>query len=157
MSRPGRDGPPVGEQRRGGLRATGSVTHSRAVAPVDAAEGNVAAMRGYAWKVALVAIVFCYPVASLIGRLITYIGLKAQNDPTPVDQAQMLRLGNLFFVGIAVLGWLIALISGMESTRAEDQLEKQLGRFAFVIVVVATVIYVIAFFLGRGVNGIQAV
>jgi len=45
----------------------------------------------------------------------------------------------------------------MESTRTEDQLEKQLGRFAFVIVVVATVIYVIAFFLGRGVNGIQAV
>ncbi len=157
MSGPGHNPPPVGEHRPSRMRATGSVTDSCAVARVDAAEGNVAVMRGIAWKAALVAIVFCYPVATLIGRLITYIGLKAQNDPTPVDQAQMLRLGNLFFVGIAVLGWLIALISGMESTRAEDQLEKQLGRFAFVIVVVATVIYVIAFFLGRGVNGIQAV
>jgi len=113
-------------------------------------------MRGNAWKASLIAIVFCYPVASLIGRLITYIGLKVQNDPTPADQAQMLRIGNLFFIGIAVLGWLTAFISGMESTRAEDQLERQLGRFAFVIVLVATVIYVIAFFLGRGVNGIHA-
>lgn len=113
-------------------------------------------MRGTAWKGALIAIVFCYPVASLVGRLITYIALKLQTDPTPSDQQQMLRLGNVFFIGIAVLGWLIALISSMESTRAEDQLEKQLGRFAFVTVIIATVIYVIAFFLGRGVNGIHA-
>jgi len=113
-------------------------------------------MRGNAWKAALIAIVFCYPVASLIGRLISYIGLKAQSDPSLADQAQMLRLGNLFFVGIAVLGWLIAFISSMESTRAEDQLERQLGRFAFVVVLIATVIYIIAFFLGRGVNGIHA-
>ena len=139
------------------MRATGSVTPSRAVAPADAAEGNVAVMRGNAWKAALIAIVFCYPVASLIGRLITYIGLTAQNDPSPADQAQMLRLGNLFFIGIAVSGWLVAFISSMESTRAEDQLEKQLGRFAFVTVCIATVIYVVAFFLGRGVNGVHLV
>lgn len=120
------------------------------------AEGIVAVMRGNAWKAALIGIVFCYPVASLVGRLVSYIGLKAQNDPTPAGQAQMLRLGNFFFVGIAVLGWLIAFISSMESTRAEDQLERQLGRFAFVVVLIATVIYIIAFFLGRGVNGIHA-
>jgi hypothetical protein len=113
-------------------------------------------MRGNAWKAALIAIVFCYPVASLVGRLITFIGLKVQNDPTPADQAQMLRLGNLFFIGIAVTGWLIAFISSMESTRADDQLEKQLGRFAFVTVLVATVIYVVAFLLQRGINGIHA-
>lgn len=114
-------------------------------------------MRGTAWKAALIAIVFCYPVASLIGRLITYVALKVQSNPTPADQLQMIKLGNLFFLGIAWLGWLIAFIAGMESTRAEDVLEKQLGRFAFAIVLVATVIYVIAFFLGRGVSGIKAV
>jgi len=124
---------------------------------VDAAEGNVAVMRGTAWKAALIAIVFCYPVASLIGRLITYIGLKVQKNPSSADQLQMFHLGDAFFRIIAVLGWLIAFIAGMESTRAEDQLEKQLGRFSFVVVLVATVIYVIAFFLGRGVQGIKPV
>jgi membrane-bound acyltransferase YfiQ involved in biofilm formation len=114
-------------------------------------------MRGNAWKAALIAIVFCYPVASLIGRLITYIGLKAQSDPSSADQLQMFHLGDTFFRIIAVLGWLIAFISGMESTRAEDQLERQLGRFAFVVVLVATVIYVAAFFLGRGVLGVKPV
>lgn len=132
------------------------MAHSRAVAPVDAAEGNVAVMRGYAWKAGLIAIVFCYPVASLIGRLITYVGLKSQTDPTPGQQQQMFKLGNTFFMLIAVFGWLIAFIASMESLRADDQLERQLGRFAFVIVCVATVIYVIAFFLQRGVLGIQA-
>ena len=100
---------------------------------------------------------FSYPVASLVGRLITYIGLKVQNDPSSADQLQMVNLGHTFFRIIAVLGWLIAFIAGMESTRAEDQLEKQLGRFAFVAVLVATVIYVIGFFLGQGVDGFHYV
>jgi membrane-bound acyltransferase YfiQ involved in biofilm formation len=114
-------------------------------------------MRSNAWKAALIGIVFCYPVASLIGRLITYIGLKVQHDPSSSDQLQMVNLGHTFFRIIAILGWLIAFIAGMESTRAEDQLEKQLGRFSFVIVLVATVIYVIGFFIGQGLNGIHYV
>src|ERR1700709_2264831 len=64
------------EHVTGRIQPAGSVTQSPAVAPVAVAEGNVAVMRAYAWKVALVAIVFCYPVASLIGRLITYVALK---------------------------------------------------------------------------------
>lgn len=153
MTRPGHVRPPVGDRHPAASTTTGNVADSRAIVPVTAAEGNVAVMRANAWKAALVAIVFCYPVASLIGRLITYIGLKVQSNPTSSDQLQMVNIGHTFFRIIAVLGWLIAFIGSMEATRAEDHLEKQLGRFSFVVVLVVTVIYIIAFFLGQGVDG----
>lgn len=120
-------------------------------------EGNLPAMRGYAWKIALIAIVFCYPVASACGRFVSYLGLRLQDEPSPADQLQMLRLGNLAFMGIGIFGALIAFVAGMESMRAEDTLERQLGRFSFIIVCIALVIYLIAFALGRLVNGIHLV
>ena len=65
-------------------------------------------MRGYGWKIALIAIIFCYPVGSLVARLVEYIGLKHQTDPTTTDQFQMLRIGNGFLVTIIVIGWLMS-------------------------------------------------
>lgn len=72
-------------------------------------------MRGFGWKISLIAIIFCYPVGSLVARFVEYIGLKNMKDPTTTDQFQMLRIGNGFLVTIIVIGWLIAFIAGMES------------------------------------------
>jgi hypothetical protein len=106
-------------------------------------------MRGYGWKIALIAIIFCYPVGSLGARLIEYIGLKVQTDPDTSDQLQMLRIGNGFLVTTVVIGWLIAFVAGMESWGADDDVERWLSRFAFVLVLIVTVVFFLSFALGR--------
>jgi len=111
-------------------------------------------MRGYGWKIAFIAIIFCYPVGSLVARLVEYIGLKNQTDPTTTDQLQMLRIGNGFLVTIVVIGWLIAFIAGMESTGVGGEVERRLGRFAFVVVLIVTVVFFISFALGRHIQAL---
>jgi hypothetical protein len=111
-------------------------------------------MRGYGWKISLIAIIFCYPVGSLIARLVEYIGLKSQTDPTTSDQFQMLRIGNGFLVTIIVIGWLIAFVAGMESWGADDDLERWLSRFAFIMVLIVTVVFLADFGLGRQIQAL---
>lgn len=106
-------------------------------------------MRGFGWKISLIAIIFCYPVGSLVARFVEYIGLKNMKDPTTTDQFQMLRIGNGFLVTIIVIGWLIAFIAGMESWGADDDLERWLSRFAFILVLIVTVLFLLSFALGR--------
>lgn len=114
-------------------------------------------MRDYGWKIAVIAIVACYPVANVIGRLVTYIGMKTQDQPTPAQQLQMIKLGNVFFVGTAILLWTVALISSMEASRVEDDLERRLGRFSLYLVLFATVTFAAVYGLGRLVKGIALV
>jgi len=111
-------------------------------------------MRGYGWKISLIAIIFCYPVGSLIARLVEYVGLKTQNDPTSTDQFQMLRIGNGFLVTIIIIGWLIAFIAGLESWGADDDLERWLSRFAFILVLIVTVLFLASFALGRQIQAL---
>jgi len=111
-------------------------------------------MRGYGWKISLIAIIFCYPVGSLVARLVEYIGLKTQTDPDTADQFQMLRIGNGFLVTILVIGWLIAFVAGMESWGADDDLERWLSRFAFILVLIVTVVFFLSFALGRQIQAL---
>jgi phosphoglycerol transferase MdoB-like AlkP superfamily enzyme len=111
-------------------------------------------MRGYGWKISLIAIIFCYPVGSLVARLVEYIGLTQQTDPTTTDQFQMLRIGNAFLVTILVIGWLIAFVAGMESWGADDDVERWLSRFAFIIVLIVTVVFLANFGLGRQIQAL---
>ncbi len=104
-------------------------------------------MRGFGWKISLIAIIFCYPVGSLIARFVEYIGLKNMKDPTTTDQFQMLRIGNGFLVTIIVIGWLIAFIAGMESWGADDDLERWL-------VLIVTVLFLLSFALGRQIQAL---
>lgn len=106
-------------------------------------------MRSHAWKAAIIGIALCYPAASLAGRLVNYIGLKSQNDPSPSDQSQILRLGTLAFIAIAIFAWFIAFFSGVESTRVDNEIELRLGRFAFGMVLGATLIYIVALNIPR--------
>lgn len=111
-------------------------------------------MRGHGWKISLIAITFCYPVGSLVARLVTYLGLKNLKDPTTTDQFQMLRIGNGFLVTIIVIGWLIAFIAGMESWGADDAVERWLSRFAFILVLIVTVLFFASFALGRHIQAL---
>ena len=104
-------------------------------------------MRGFGWKISLIAIIFCYPVGSLVARFVEYIGLKNMKDPTTTDQFQMLRIGNGFLVTIIVIGWLIAFIAGMESWGADDDLERWL-------VLIVTVLFLLSFALGRQIQAL---
>lgn len=106
-------------------------------------------MRSYAWKTAIIGIALCYPAASVVGRLVNYIGLKVQHDPTSTDQTQVLRLGTLAFIGVALFAWFIAFFSGVESTRVDNEIELRLGRFAFGLVLTATLTYVVALNIPR--------
>lgn len=106
-------------------------------------------MRNYAWKAAIIGIALCYPAASLVGRFVNYIGLKSQHDPTLTDQTQVLRLGTLAFIAIAIFGWFIAFFSGVESVRVDNEVELRLGRFAFGLVLGATLIYIVALNIPR--------
>lgn len=106
-------------------------------------------MRSYAWKAAVVGIAVCYPAASLCGRLVNYIGMKAQHDPSPADRTQLLKAGTLAFIAIAFFAWFIAFFSGMESTRVDNEVELRLGRFAFAMVLGATLIYIVALNIPR--------
>jgi hypothetical protein len=111
-------------------------------------------MRGYGWKISLIAITFCYPVGNLLGRLVEYIGLKSQKDPITSDQVQMLRLGNGVLVTFIIIGWLIAFVSGMESWGADDDLERKLSRFVFIMVLIVTVVFLADFGLGREIQAL---
>jgi hypothetical protein len=106
-------------------------------------------VRSHAWKAAIVGIALCYPAASLVGRLINFVGLKSQHDPTLTDQTQVLRLGTLAFIAIAIFCWFIAFFSGVESTRVDNEVELRLGRFAFALVLVATAVYAVALNIPR--------
>jgi hypothetical protein len=106
-------------------------------------------VRSYAWKAAIVGIALCYPAASLVGRLINFVGLKSQHDPTLTDQTQVLRLGTLAFIAIAIFCWFIAFFSGVESTRVDNEVELRLGRFAFGLVLTATAVYAVALNIPR--------
>jgi hypothetical protein len=106
-------------------------------------------VRSYAWKAAVIGIALCYPAASLVGRLVNYIGLQAQHDPSLSDQSQVLRLGLLAFIATAIFAWFIAFFSGVESTRVDNEIELRLGRFAFAMVLTATLIYVVALNIPR--------
>jgi uncharacterized protein YacL len=111
-------------------------------------------MRAVAWKIALICIVLCYPLSTALGRLVTWIWLTVQNNATPQQQAQGVRVGNLVGVGLAILIWLIAVISAMESTRADDATERRLGRFSLSLVAIASAGFLVAFIAGRLVRGI---
>jgi hypothetical protein len=106
-------------------------------------------VRSHAWKAAIVGMTLCYPAASLAGRLVDYIGLKSQRSPTLTDQTQVLRLGTLAFIAIAIFFWFVAFFSGVESTRVDNEIELRLGRFAFGLVVGATLIYIVALNIPR--------
>lgn len=106
-------------------------------------------MRSHAWKAAIIGIALCYPAARLAGRLVNYIGLKSQHDPTLADQTQVLRLGTLAFIAIAIFAWFIAFFSGVESTRVDNDVELRLGRFAFGMVLAATLLYIVALNIPR--------
>jgi hypothetical protein len=106
-------------------------------------------VRSNAWKAAIIGIALCYPAASLAGRLINFVGLKSQHDPTLTDQTQVLRLGTLAFIVIAIFCWFIAFFSGVESTRVDNEAELRLGRFAFALVLVATAVYAVALNIPR--------
>jgi len=61
----------------------------------------------------------------------------------------VLRLGTLTFIGIAIFAWFVACFAGVESTRVDNEVELRLGRFAFGIVLTATLIYIVALNIPR--------
>jgi len=151
-------------RRRGGVHKAGRGKsapenqishHPTRVKPTDhivtrpSVEENAAVMRGYSWKLSIAALALLYPVASMFSRLVNFVGLKAENDPSAVDQLQILRLGNLAFIGLAIFGWLIAFSAGLESTRGDDEVELRVGRFTFMLVLIATAVYVVALNIPR--------
>jgi uncharacterized membrane protein len=105
-------------------------------------------MRALAWKVALWAIALCYPAAAALGRLTGWLLVLAAGtyaSKSQLDQAIRFDRTTAYVVGIFL--WLIALIASMEATRAEDAFERRMGVTSFKVVLVATILYVAAFFL----------
>jgi hypothetical protein len=105
-------------------------------------------MRALAWKVALWAIALCYPAAAVAGRLTGWLLVVASGDyPSKSQLDQALRFDRTMAYIIGIFLWLIALISSMEATRAEGAFERRMGVTSLKVVLVATVLYVLAFFL----------
>jgi hypothetical protein len=113
-------------------------------------------MRGSAWKFAIIAIAFCYPVGSFLGRLAEWIGSKSQHNPTPADALQMVKIGNAITVVFIIFGWLVAFIAAFESTQAEDKADRSMGRFSFLLVVTVTVLFLAGFGLSHLVKAFPA-
>jgi hypothetical protein len=105
-------------------------------------------MRALAWKVALWAIALCYPLAAVFGRLTGWLLVLAAGDfPSKSQLDQAIRFDRTMSYIVGVMLWLVALIASMEATRAEGQFERRMGVTSLKVVLVATVLYVLAFFL----------
>jgi hypothetical protein len=101
-------------------------------------------MRSYSWRVATAAIILMYPAAYFAKYAVDYVGLRLTTNGTLVDQMQMLHLGTVSFVAIAVLGWFIAFYSGLAAMQSDDPGEGRLGRFSFITVLAATAFYALS-------------
>jgi low temperature requirement protein LtrA len=105
-------------------------------------------VRALAWKVALWAIALCYPAAAVCGRLTGWLMVVAAGDlPSKSQLDQAIRFDRAMAYLVGVLLWLIALIASMEATRAEGAFERRMGVTSLKVVLAATVLYVLAFFL----------
>jgi hypothetical protein len=105
-------------------------------------------MRALAWKVSLWAIALCYPAAAAVGRITGWLLVLAAGDiPSKADLDQALRFDRTMSYLVGVMLWLVAIIASMEATRAEDVFERRMGVTAFKVVVTATVLYLVAFFM----------
>lgn len=56
----------------------------------------------------------------------------------------MIRGSNRITIGVGAGVWLIAVVASVMSTRGEDQLARQVGRFTLGLVIAATILYLIA-------------
>jgi hypothetical protein len=105
-------------------------------------------MRALAWKVALWAIALCYPAAAVVGRFTGWLMVVAVGDfPSKAQLDQAIRFDRVMAYIVGVMLWLVALISAMEATRAEGAFERRMGVTSLKVVLIATVLYVLAFFL----------
>jgi hypothetical protein len=105
-------------------------------------------MRALAWKVALWMIALCYPAAAVFGRLTGWLMVLAAGDlPSKAQLDQAIRFDRTMAYVVGVLMWLVALIASMEATRAEGAFERRMGVTSLKVVLVATILYVLAFFL----------
>jgi hypothetical protein len=111
-------------------------------------------MRALAWKVALWTIALCYPAAAVVGRLTGWLMVLAAGDLASKSQLdQAIRFDRTASYVVGVLMWLVALIAAMEATRAEGAFERRMGVTALKVVLVATILYILAFFLLQVRNG----
>lgn len=105
-------------------------------------------MRALAWKVALWAIALCYPAAAVFGRLTGWLMVLAAGDlPSKADLDQAIRFDRMVAYVVGIFLWLVAVIAAMEATRAEGTFERRMGVTSLKVVLVATVLFVLAFFL----------
>lgn len=85
-----------------------------------------------------------YPAAYFAKNTVDYVCLSLTANGTLVDQLQMLHLGTVSFVSVAVLGWFIAFYSGLAAMQSEGPGEGRMGRFSFVVVLAATAFYALS-------------
>jgi hypothetical protein len=105
-------------------------------------------MRALAWKVALWAIALCYPAAAVVGRLTGWLLVLAAGEfPSKAQLDQAIRFDRTMAYIVGIFLWLVALIASMEATRAEGSFERRMGVTSFKVVLVATALYILAFFL----------
>ena len=105
-------------------------------------------MRALAWKVALWSIALCYPAAAAAGRLTGWLTVLAFGDlPSKAQLDEALRFDRVMAYVVGVMVWLVALIAAMEATRAEGTFERRMGMTSLKVVLVATVLYILAFVL----------
>jgi hypothetical protein len=103
-------------------------------------------MRALAWKVALWSIALCYPAAAAAGHLTAWLTVLAFGDlPSRAQLDEAFRFDRVVAYVVGIMLWLVALIAAMESTRAEGAFERRMGVTALKVVLVATVLYVLAF------------
>lgn len=103
-------------------------------------------MREYGWKIALVAIALCYPAANAASHVVMWILIVINPADTGADRVAALRMGNLLFVGVGMLMWMVAILAGANALQVDGDAERRVGRVTFGIVVVATVAFAAVFF-----------
>jgi hypothetical protein len=106
-------------------------------------------VRSYAWRVAIVVIALLYPISAAIGKLVGWVSMAIADEPSDSYVRQVSGLADVTTWVLGIGAWFVAIMAAMEGMRADDKEARSLSRMALVVVVVAGLGFVGAYFFHR--------